>query len=392
MNLGGTEKALLSFINALEGKKCHVILLLLESGGVLYDAIPGWVEVVILPRFEQMKPIIYDPPQHLSLQQLRRGAIFEAFQTIKRYLTIKASKKWYLNYIVALKNEPVAFEVNIAIAFAGPSDFISYYIHKQVKADRKIQWIHFDVSKVVYNTNFGNTYYTYFDAIYCVSANAKQVFDNIFPQYKDKTYVFENIVSKVQLDEMSTHGDTFDDDFEGFRLLTIGRLSGEKGQDMIPAVVRRLRDEGYLFRWYLIGDGDLRPVIEKKIREMEISDELVLLGSKINPYRYLKDCDLYVQSSLHEGYCITIHEAKIFDRPVVTTAVASAANLIVHNGDGLIVDISENGLFHGVKEILENPALMTAFSRFMMPPKSTEHKIDVGRWIKDLFNKVKMVD
>ncbi len=368
MHLGGTEKALLSFINALQGKNVSVTLQLLESGGKLFDRIPEWVNVEILEEFEKIKPLINEPPLHLIKENIRRFKWVSAIRGVVRYAKVKITGSWYFNYIEALKriNTPSYEKFDIAVAFAGPDNFISYYIYKCVNASEKIQWIHFDIRKVIFKKNFGNKYYKYFDKIFCVSENAKLVFDEMFPQYVDKTAVFKNIISASELEKEADAGETFSDDFDGVKIVTLGRLSKEKGQQMIPEIVAKLRNDQLKFRWYLIGDGQIYEEIKEQISTLGITKELILLGSKKNPYRYVKDCDLYVQTSFHEGYCLTVHEAKIFNKPVVVTNVASATNLIVHNEDGLIVDISIEGIYEGVKTLLQNKEQRVSFKRNLL--------------------------
>ena len=375
MNLGGTEKALLSFIDSLADKGVSVTLVLLEEGGALFKEIPDWVSVEIISDFEKVKPIIYDPPLVLIKNSISQFKLASAIKHLARYVNIKITDRWYINYIEALKLISSSHEADIAIAYAGPSDFISYYIHKRVKANRKIQWIHFDVREMVFKTNFGEKYYQHFDDIFCVSKNAQLVFDKMFPKYANKTSVFKNIVSKNQLEKSAIIGDTYRDDFDGIRILTLGRLSKEKGQLMIPNVVKQLKEKGFNFRWYLIGDGQLYSELLEQIKKLEISTELILLGAKNNPYRFVKDCDVYVQSSYHEGYCLTVHEAKIFNRPVVVTKVASASNLITHNEDGLIVEISEEGIYNGVKRLLEEKLLREKFAQNILS-QETVNEID----------------
>lgn len=363
MNLGGTEKALLALINALNKKHVNLTLLLLEKKGVLFNEVPNWVNIEIIPDFETIKPIIYDPPIILVKSNIKKLQILSALKNGFRYIKVKITKRWYYNYIAALKTHKKIYKADIAIAYAGPSDFITYYVHKQVVAKEKYQWIHFDVSQVILNKNFGDKYYPYFDKIYCVSENSKKVFDAMFPAFIEKTTVFKNIVSKNLLDNAALVGETFTDDFDGLRILTLGRLSEEKGQQMIPNIVKKLKDENLNFRWYLIGDGKLTLTIKEQIKQLKIKDQLVLLGSKLNPYRYVKDCDIYVQTSFHEGYCLTVHEAKIFNKPVVVTNVASASNLIVNNKDGLIVGIDEESIFKGVKSLLADKNLRMKYEK-----------------------------
>ena len=363
MNLGGTEKALLSFLGALRSNDVCVTILLLEKKGALLSQLPNWVQVDVLQGFETIKPIIYDPPLNLIKANLKKNQIVKALKNTWRYVKVKLTGNWHFNYIAALKNVQQTYQTDTAIAFAGPSDFITYYIHKKVSATQKIQWIHFDVSKIIFNKNFGNKYYPYFDKIYCVSENAKKIFDTMFPQFAEKTMVFKNIISKTELEALALKGETYTDYFDGPRILTLGRLSEEKGQQMIPEIVKKLKNDNLKFRWYLIGDGELTNQIKHQITNLNIKNELIVLGSKLNPYRFVKDCDLYVQTSFHEGYCLTVHEAKIFKKPVVVTNVASATNLIANNEDGLIVDINEMAIYKGVKTLLTNTALRASFEK-----------------------------
>jgi glycosyltransferase involved in cell wall biosynthesis len=367
MNLGGTERALLSLLDSLKNNKnIEITLLLLEEGGQLFHEIPNWVNVEIFKEFEFIKPVIFDPPLKLIKNDLRSFNFFDAYKNTIRYLKVKMTGYWHLNYKEGLKRVLRTYNADVAIAFAGPHDFITYFIATKVIAKRKIQWIHFDVREVINNRNFGNKYYKYFDNIYCVSENAKLVFDEMFPKYSMKTKVFKNIVSKKELENLASKGDSFSDDFDGVKILTLGRLSKEKGQLLIPIIVHKLKSENLKFRWYLIGDGNLNGELKLRIEELGIADSLILLGGKVNPYRFLQDCDIYVQTSFHEGYCLTIHEAKIFNKPVVTTNVVSASNLIVNNKDGLIVEISEEGVYKGVKTLLTNNELRLLFGRNLL--------------------------
>lgn len=366
MRLGGTEKALLAFINVFKSKNVNVTLLLLEDGGELYDEIPGFVKVKILKNFEKIKPIIYHLPTYQIKNKLIALKLFSVVSSLIRHIKIKITGKWYLNYKEALKKEKVAYEADLAIAYAGPSDFISYYILKHVKAPEKLQWIHFDVSKIIFNKTFGNAYYKDFDKIYCVSENAKLVFDTMFPRLSHKTFIFKSIISKSKLEKLAAIGDTYNDGFTGLRILTLGRLSKEKGQQMIPEIVKKLKADHLNFKWYLIGNGNTFEEIKNQINKLEIENELIMLGPKTNPYCFVKDCDIYVQTSFHEGYCLTVHEAKIFNRPVVVTNFPNASNLIKHNQDGLIVHSNKQRIYEGVKSLLTNEELRVLFQRNLL--------------------------
>ena len=79
---------------------------------------------------------------------------------------------------------------------------------------------------------------------------------------------------------------------------------------MIPSIVHRLKKDKIKFKWYLIGDKNLKDNLLSQIKELDLRNDLIVLGSKINPYRFVKDCDIYVQTSFHEGYCLNSSRGK----------------------------------------------------------------------------------
>lgn len=377
MNLGGTEKSLIALLNKLSSRNLDIEVMLLEEGGVLESEIPKDVKITYFEGFNEIKPYIYSSPLQLIKSLVKKGKISKALRHFFTYIKVKIYNDWSYFYSSSTRAINNLGTYDIAIAFAGPSDFISYLVLEKFKAKKKVQWNHFDVKEVIHNPKFGQKYYPYFDQIFSVSKNGKASFDEIFPKFKDKSFVFHNIVDEKALKNAVENSPSYNDEFKGLRIVTLGRLSKEKGQDMIAPVVAKLKNEGYDFRWYLIGDGKLREKIENQIMEYQIEEHLILLGSQLNPYAYLKEADIYVQSSLHEGYCITLKEAKVFNLPVVTTSFLSADNLIVNEEDGLIVEISEDGIYKGVKALLDDEALREKFSVALMSHNDEKEAIDL---------------
>ncbi|WP_447413186.1 glycosyltransferase, partial [Clostridium perfringens] len=81
----------------------------------------------------------------------------------------------------------------------------------------------------------------------------------------------------------------------------VGRLSREKGQDITISVLEKLIKQGYEVRWYCIGEGNMKKELEDMVKNKNLQENYILLGSKRNPYPFMKECDIYVQSSRHEG-------------------------------------------------------------------------------------------
>lgn len=136
---------------------------------------------------------------------------------------------------------------------------------------------------------------------------------------------------------MAEQGNGFVDSIAGKRIVTVGRLSVEKGQDIIPVIARKLKEQGCAFKWYLIGDGKLKNKIEQLAEENNVQHEIVLLGAQTNPYQFLKNADIYVQTSIHEGFCITLGEAKVFGMPIISTEFAGAHEQLDGHKNCLVV-------------------------------------------------------
>lgn len=204
------------------------------------------------------------------------------------------------------------------------------------------------------------SYYNKFNKIYCVSEDGKSKFDEQYPNLSKKTEVFHNITNGKQLDKLSKEDKGFKDSFNGIRILTVARLTKEKGCDILPRIVSKLIYTNNI-RWYVIGDGEEREHISKEIEKYKVQDKLILLGLKTNPYPYFNECDIYVQPSRHEGYCITLAEARHFNKPIVTTNFVWAVEQIKNNETGLIVRFDEREIEESIIKIIENDELRDKF-------------------------------
>lgn len=370
MNLGGTEKSFLNLLNALP-LDVEVDLLLLENEGQLLKQLPACVNLRIIEESESVNFLIQNSLLAYALFCFKKLDFMQMFRSIYFYIKSKFSSSSDYKFETIQKKLSLKPKIyDVAIAYAGPHQFISTYIAKKTHAKKKIQWIHFDIEKVINNFTFGKVLYPSYDQVFCVSKSSKEIFLKYFPQLKNKTAVFHNIVSKTELHKQAESGESFNDEFDGFRILTVGRFTQEKGQQLIPVVAEKLRKNRVNFRWYFVGEGKHKETVEKIAAELGISSNLVFLGAKQNPYPYMRDCDIYVQPSLHEGYGITVAEAQVFNKPIILTNFSSAKDLVQQNVTGIITDISSDGIYSALMKLIMDPALLKRIST------KTEHSIE----------------
>lgn len=358
MNIGGTEKALLTMLNEIDDSKYDITLLMLEEYGGFLNEIPSFVKVKYVDEYKSIKPFVNEPPKILIKRLIKNKAYLTGLSTLLNYSISKITNNISYYYKYILKNiKGIDEEYDLAVAYAGPMDFITYFVLNKIKAKKKVQWIHFDINKIGFNRKFAKRNYKKFDKIFVVSEAGKEKLINLIPALNNKVEAFFNIISCNLIENMSKNEKSFNDLFNGVRILTVGRLSKEKGQELTINVLSRLKNEGYKVRWYCIGDGPEKDNYRNRIKSLDIENDYILLGSKLNPYPFMKDCDIYVQPSKHEGYCITLGEARCFDNPIVTTNFTGANEQIKNEITGLVCDISEQGIYQAIKRLLDNKEL-----------------------------------
>lgn len=360
MNIGGTEKSLLNILNILP-KHYEVTILLLENKIELLKDIPLNVKIEILENesiynYLQNTPLIN---YKISLKQFRFIISISLLINYLKYKITGNSEYLFIPLNNKLKINPINnVKYDIAVAYAGPHDFITYYILNFIKAEKKIQWIHFDVLKIHLNHRFIKKFYPKFNKIYCVSEGAKNSLMSILDNNLN-IEVFKTPLNKERILKLSKEKNAFND--EAIKILTVGRLTHEKGHFLFMNPLKRLINEGFNLRWYIIGDGSQMNFLKKTASDLDILNYVVFVGTVYNPYPYYNECDIYIQPSLHEGDCITLSEAKLFNKPILTTDFISAKEKITHYQTGLIADINEESLYINMRQLLLDYKLRESF-------------------------------
>ena len=350
MNIGGTEKALLNMISEMSLEEYEITILMLEKYGGFLGDIPKEVKVRYLSEYKEIKPLLNNPPIQTSKDLLAEGRIIKALNVFTLNLICKAigERSLYYKYLIGDINETEIYDV--AVAYAGPMEFITYYVLKKIKAREKYQWIHFDVSKIGFNSKFSNKYFKKFNRVFVVSDEGKNKLLEKVPQL-DNVEVKHNVVPIKQIKRLANEGKGFEDNFDGIRILTVGRLAKEKGQDLTIEVMRMLKKDVKNVRWYCVGDGAAKREYVDLVKKYDLEDDYIFLGSKANPYTYMKECDIYVQPSRHEGFCITLAEAKCFNKNIIATDFVGAKEQLNDYEKGIITEIDSKKIYEAVKII-----------------------------------------
>lgn len=354
LKMGGTNKIALHFMKELAGY-CDVTLILSQNTGELLEQLPENIHLMI-DQMRDFKTIFKDDLKHLRFGLLIKDIMY--------YARIKMKKDTVDNYrYMVQRNDFICdTEFDCAISYHGQSPERLLNLLYRTHAKKKVAWIHGEFNNPDDHYRRMERYYQQLDHMFFVSNHTMESFFDKMTVNREICNVYYNPLDKK---EVITKAELpCEPAFESgyINLLTVGRMSSEKGQDMIPAITRNLLDAGHKVRWYIVGDGDSRPIVEQNIQKYDVANHVILLGTKTNPYCYMKACDIYVQPSYTEGYSTTICEAGMLGKAIVGTKPSGGIWDQVTDGvDGLIVDASVESLTEGIRMLIENEDLRRKF-------------------------------
>lgn len=327
IGIGGVEKALLGALDTFKSEWWDIHVALLKPEGELLKYIPNGISVHPIKGVEEVKPLLHTPMKQTIIKLLKLGKLSSAIQVGLCLLDCKLHKGFNRLYKYIYKDIPSFSEqeFDLAISFAGPDRILDSYVNYCVKAKEKWGWIHFDISKFGIDYSITNNVYQNFSRINIVSKQAKDIFDKEFPQLADKTIFTPNVINKDLIAKMSKENVGLPKRKDKQIILTVGRISAEKGQyNALQALNILVKNGRTDLCWWFVGDGNDSTRCKDYVREHNLEEFVKFFGAKVNPYPYMAACDTYVQPSLHEGFCITLAEAKLFNKPIIATDFSGA--------------------------------------------------------------------
>ena len=371
MGRAGAEKSLVALLKTIDYTKYSVSLLSVINRGELFSAVPP--EVRIINKNPDTRPVLgvrgawYIAFSTLG-RMLRRGYIFKFIPyAVKGFFRQAGERRIQpdkLMWLPLAETTPAIDEsYDLAIAFIEGA--ATYYLARKVEAEKKVAFVHIHYGKAGYKRDFDEAFYRKMDYICCISKPVADAFKSVYPEYEN-IRLFPNIIDAGAIRAASQEADARRvpdwrggaGAFDSLRILTVGRLNPQKGYDVAIPAFARLAGEGCGdIRWYVLGDGAEKPKLEKLIRRYKLDGRFVLLGSRENPYPYMKACDIYVQPSRFEGFPLALQEALILNKPCITANFEGASDLLENGKNAIIIELSENSLYEAVKMMADDAGL-----------------------------------
>lgn len=316
----GAERALLELLKRFTPDQYEVDLYILLEQGELISQVPEYVNI------------------------LNRN------YTAKSVLSAEGKKKLNKKVFMRLFTHGALFKnipylIKNAVAMLG---------RKKIYAD-KLLWRVMSDSGMKLNKSYDMAVaYLDFDRIFTVSGEVKSVFDSVYPECRNKTFIFHNLIDREKIYRKSELPGGFSDTYTGKRILTVGRLTAQKAYEVAVDAMKLLKDQGIKARWYVLGEGELRNKLQQKIDSLGLKEDFLLLGAKENPYPYYKQCDLYVHATRFEGKSIAIQEAQVLGCTILVSDCSGNREQVENGTDGILCQLSPEDISRKISELLGN--------------------------------------
>ena len=370
LGCGGAERAMLNLFDALDPKKYEISLFVLTGQGELSHALPKHVRLLNRD-YKDVSVLTKEGRKLLIRSVLRAGSkkglflrrasyLLKNFRDMRRRGKILPDK---LCWRVLSDGAPLirrGYDLAVAYLEGGAT----YYVAEHVKARKKAAFVHIDYGKAGYTRKLDRDCYQKFDRIFTVSDEVRAHFLEVYPEHEKKVLVFHNLINQERIRQMAEQGSGFDDEFQGYRILTVGRLTQQKRYDIAIQAMALLKVKekcSVPVRWYVLGEGELRESLRQQIKDAGVEQEFIFLGVKENPFPYYKNCDLYVHATGFEGKSIAIQEAQTLGKPILATDCSGNREQIVHDVDGRMCPLDPKCVSEEIFWMIAHPEKCKAY-------------------------------
>lgn len=323
LDIGGIETALVNLLNRLDYDKYDVTLILEKKEGMFLNLIPKNVKILEY-RISNCGFVLW-------------RKICNRLKLIK--WKFKLNKKYDFSCSFATYSIPGA---HLALA---ASDNSTLWMHGNY-------YILYDKDAAKMHEFLDTVFVKKFKRLTFVSEENKRDVCNHYEGLKDKSIVCNNFINGDELLDKSLEEVDFKKEDNKTLFVNVGRHDEhQKKLSRIIDASKRLVDDGYEFQILFIGDGPDIIEYKNRVKELGLTDVVLFLGKKKNPFPYYKISDAVVLSSEYEGYPVVFLEAMIMERPILSTKVSDWEDL--DGNYGMFCDFTTDAVYQNMKDYLD---------------------------------------
>lgn len=350
MKAGGVQKSLVNLLNEIHNDYSITLVLFCKKGELL-DCIPDNVKVESVSSW--YKYLGVGQRECTGMNYLMRGLLAFLTRVLNRSRVIRLMQlsqvKKYEGFDCAIS---YLHNGNSKSFYGGCNEFVI----KNILATKKVAFIHCDYAKSGANERSNNSLYYQMDTIVACSYGCKNSFVNCIPTLKQKCLVMKNCQNYPEI-KVKSHEivDGFDGDY--YHILTVARMTKEKGIDRGIIAVAQAIKNGSKIKYHIVGEGILHDYLVDLSKKMNVSEYVMFYGEDNNPYKYMRQADVLLIPSYHEAAPMVIEEAACLGLPVLSTKTISADEMLSKTGYGWVIENDQESINQAVEYYSKNQDL-----------------------------------
>lgn len=325
------------------------------------------IEVTLIPIYEYEDKMAQKANPRVKIKKVF-GFYFRGFDKIIDLIP----HRWLYNWIV----RPGAYDIEIGFQYNMPTKIIAASSNDKAV---HLTWIH------TYDKGLKlRKYYEKMDKVICVAKYGSDMFKEEINDKVDSDFCYNPVDDKKIIAMGNEPIDIKRPD--GILFVSVARHSPEKGYERLLKIVSRLKNEGYKFNIWLVGDGPSHNSLLDLSSKLNISDIVCFIGNQNNPHKYTVHGDVFVCPSYREGYSTACTEAIILGIPVVTTPVGGGQEIIEASKAGLLTEMSDESLYEGMKTVLDRPEYVQKWKNTLQTTKQKFSQIEREKKLNEIID------
>lgn len=345
--VNGAMTSLVALLKALPREKYDISLFLFEHGGTMMKQIPG--DINILP--EKIEYSVHRLP---SKQAFVKAAKHGRLDLIAYRSLLSIQRRKQLDYRFWWWLPEVEGEYDVVCCYT--DGFVAPMIQHKIKTGKKCCWIHIPYTHAPL-MNYEYEALKSADACAIVSKYVGKDLEKVLGCKSAPQYIVHNIIDSATCQSRAQEKCEALRKEGTLRIVSVGRVTPQKGFDIVCPTAKILKKQNLQFEWYILGDGEDILKFRQMARDMNVDDCVHFVGNKSNPMPWVKSADVVVQPSTFESWGMTVSEALCLGKAVITSDLPVFAEQIENGKNGIMCANDSMILASEIAKVLENDEL-----------------------------------
>ena len=328
---GGAEKVLVDILQNFDYSQYQVDLALNLNEGVYLPDIPKNVKTIAL---------------------FNKLTFYIGFGLLK-FLNIH-----FVNKLIVKRKITDQYDAIISFMEGFPLVVHSYLTEQ---THNNISWIHINLFAFhhsaqlsIYGNKMEERCYRKMNQLVFVSNDSAKEFDNLFQLDVPKVVIYNPIPRTAIIDQAEQPVP-----IQKNKLVVgnVARFAEQKRLDRLMRVAKRFKDSNYDIEFWLIGEGKLKDSLLEQQKQLGLENYVKFLGFKKPAYPYMKQFDIFLLTSLTEGFPLVVCEAVCLGLPICATKTTGSIEILDSGEYGVLTEHDDDAIFDALKKLVDDKEL-----------------------------------